>query len=83
MKKSSNIVKAFLVLAMLCVTFTSMAVTKVYAGRSTYLSDMLYTFDGKYLYRGNSTYRSDILYTWDGKYLYCGNSTYMSDILYT
>ena len=41
----------------------------IYKGNSSYSSDILYTWDGRYLYRGNSTYSSDIVFTWDGRYL--------------
>ena len=36
-------------------------------GNSTYSSDVLYTWDGRYLYQGISTYSSDILLTIDGR----------------
>ena len=46
-------------------------------------SDILYTWDGKYLYKGRFTNTSDILYTFDGKHLYRGRFTNTSDILLT
>lgn len=60
-----------------------MAQSRFYKGNSTYSSDILYSFDGKYIYNGRSTYSSDILYTYDGKYIYNGRSNYSSDILYS
>ena len=57
--------------------------TKIYRGNSTYVGNVVYTWDGKHLYQGNSTYMGNILYTWDGKHLYQGNSTYMGNIIYT
>ena len=59
------------------------AQSKMYRGNSTYISDILCTYDGKYLYNGNSTYSSDIVLTYDGRHVYDGRSTYSSDILYT
>ena len=64
-------------------TIMAQGSTHLYRGRSSYSSDILYTWDGRYIYRGRSTYSSDILCTYDGRYLYRGNSTYSSDILYT
>ncbi len=55
----------------------------VFKGNSTFTSNILYTWDGKYLYKGNSTFTSNILYTWDVKHLYKGNSTFTSNILFT
>ena len=55
----------------------------VYAGRSTYSSDIICTYDGKYLYAGRSTYSSDIVCTFDGRSLCEGRSTYSSDIVCT
>lgn len=75
--------KKLLSLLLLMISVTVMAQSRLHKGNSTYTSDILYTWDGKYLYKGNSTYASDILYTWDGKCLYKGRSTYMSDILFT
>lgn len=46
-------------------TIMAQGSTHLYRGRSSYSSDILYTWDGRYLYRGNSTYSSDILYTTD------------------
>ena len=37
----------------------------IYEGNSSYMGDILYSYDGKYLYRGNSSYVGDILYTTD------------------
>ena len=37
-----------------------MAQSRFYKGNSTYSSDILYSFDGKYIYNGRSTYSSDI-----------------------
>ncbi len=59
------------------------AAMHIYRGNSTYTSDILYTWDGRYLYRGNSTYTSDILCTITNGHLYRGRSTYTSDILLT
>lgn len=76
-----------LVLILLIVALAPMccmaAAMHIYRGNSTYTSDILYTWDGRYLYRGNSTYSSDILCTYDGRYVYEGRSTYTSDILLT
>lgn len=59
--------KRTLLLALLLVPLLAVAQSRIYKGSSTYSSDILYTFDGKYLYRGSSTYRSDILYTVSGR----------------
>ena len=60
-----------------------LAETNIYKGRFTNTSDILYTWDGKYLYKGRFTNTSDILYTFDGKHLYRGRFTNTSDILLT
>ena len=75
--------KRALFLALLIVPLLAVAQSRIYKGCSTYSSDILYTYDGKYLYCGNCTYGSDALYTFDGKHIYRGNSTYGSDALYT
>ena len=75
--------RRLLLLVLLLAPFYVEAQSHMYRGGSTYTSNILYTFDGKYLYRGNSTYSSDIIYTFDGQRVYRGNSTYSSDILYT
>ena len=74
---------SFLLFLFLLVSSMAHAVTYVYKGRSTYSSDILFTWDGKYLYAGRSTYSSDVILTFDGKYIYAGRSTYSSDILGT
>ena len=58
--------KRVLILALLIVPLLAVAQSRIYKGSSTYSSDILLTFDGKYIYRGNSTYRSNILYTVSG-----------------
>ena len=70
---------AFIIIA----SMSMLAQTKIYRGNSTYSSDILYSWDGRYLYRGNSSYTSDIIATWDGRFLYRGRSNYSSDTLYT
>ena len=74
---------SFLLFLFLLASSMAHAVTYVYKGRSTYSSDILFTWDGKYLYAGRSTYSSDVILTFDGKYIYAGRSTYSSDILGT
>ena len=59
------------------------AVTKIYRGNSSYVGDILYTWDGKHFYQGNTTYVGSILYTIGGKKLYKGNSTYVGDVAFT
>ena len=78
MKKISTL----LFLLLFCSSFAS-AVTYIYKGKSTYSSDILFTWDGKYLYNGKSTYSSDVILTFDGSYIYNGKSTYSSDIVCT
>ena len=73
----------FLLIAIIVISIHAQAVSHLYRGNSTYTSDIIATWDGRYLYKGNSTYSSDILLTYDGKYLYAGRSTYSSDILGT
>ena len=46
-------------------------------------SDIIATWDGRFLYRGRSNYSSDTLYTFDGKYIYQGRSNYTSDTVAT
>ena len=75
--------RTILILLFSFVSTLIMAQTHFYKGNSSYSSDILYTWDGKYIYRGKSTYSSDILYTYDGKHVYRGRSSYSSDILYT
>ena len=58
-----------MILAMLAIVATINA-TKIYHGNSTYVGNVVYTWDGKHLYQGNTTYVGNILYTWDGKHLY-------------
>jgi hypothetical protein len=78
----SNTMKKILTLFLALSAFgIAHAVTYVYNGRSTYSSDILFTWDGKHLYQGRSTYSSDIILTFDGRNIYAGNSTYSSDIL--
>ena len=76
-----------LVLILLIVALAPMccmaAAMHIYRGNSTYTSDILFTWDGRYLYVGNSTYTSDILCTITNGHLYRGRSTYTSDILLT
>ena len=72
-----------MLVAIIAMATQSHAVSHLYRGNSTYTSDIIATWDGRYLYRGNSTYSSDILLTYDGKYLYAGRSSYNSDIMGT
>lgn len=69
--------------------------TKIYLGNT---SNIVATWDGKYLYEGNSTYKSSIIYkiennniyttnnkivaTFDNNKLYIGTSKYRSSIIY-
>lgn len=59
--------KRLLTLLLTLIPAFVMAQSHLYSGRSTYSSDILYTFDGKHLYKGNSTYSSNILYTVSGR----------------
>ena len=43
--------------------------TQIYKGRSNSNSDIINTFDGKYLYKGRSKSSSDILKTTEGNIL--------------
>lgn len=63
-----KIMRKLLTVILLTLTTFAMGQAKYFKGNSTYTSDILYTWDGKYLYKGNSTYSSDILLTWDGKF---------------
>ena len=72
-----------LLLAVVALTMQVEALTHIYRGRSTYTSDIIATWDGKYIYQGRSTYMSDIIATVTGQHVYQGRSTYSSDILYT
>ena len=74
---------SFLLFLFLLASSMAHAVTYVYKGRSTYSSDILFTWDGKHIYRGGYTNYSDILFTYDGKHLYRGKYTNYSDILLT
>ena len=75
--------KKLLTILFVLLPMIAAAQSRLYRGNSTYSSDILCTYDGKYLYNGNSTYSSDIVLTYDGRYVYDGRSTYSSDILYT
>ena len=55
--------RSILIIVLLLLTSTLMAQTRCYHGRSTYQSDILYTWDGQHVYQGRSTYQSDILYS--------------------
>ena len=79
----TNTTEVVALVAMIAVTIQAQAASHIYRGNSTYTSDIIATWDGRYLYKGNSTYNSDILLTYDGKYLYAGRSTYISDIMGT
>ena len=54
--------------------------THIYSGNSTYHSDIIATWDGKYVYYGSSMYSSDIIATVMNGKVYRGRSTYSSDI---
>ena len=83
-KNQTDMKKLFATLLILvCYSSLASAVSYIYNGRSTYSSDILFTWDGKYLYNGRSTYSSDIILTFDGKYIYKGRSSYSSDIIAT
>ena len=69
--------------AIIAAVSISAQVTKIYKGNSSYVGDIIYTWDGKHLYQGNTTYVGNMLYTIGGKKLYKGNSTYVGDIAFT
>lgn len=73
--------KRLLLLITLLLTFTAISAhTKIYSGPYTYISKVLYSWDGKHLYQGAYTYPSKILYTWDGKHIYQGAYPYSVSI---
>ena len=72
-----------LLVAMIAMAMQAQAASHIYRGNSTYTSNIIATWDGKYIYEGRSTYISDIMNTVTGKHVYRGRSTYNSDILYT
>ena len=57
--------RLYMILAMLAIVATVNA-TKIYRGNSTYVGNVVYTWDGKHLYQGNTTYVGNITYTTDG-----------------
>ena len=82
--KPIDMKKNLLVLVtLLAISLSTAAQSRLYRGNSTYSSDIVLTFDGKYVYSGKSSYSSDIILTFDGKYIYSGKSTYSSDAIAT
>ena len=55
----------------------------MYEGRSSLLSDILWTMRDGSLYKGRSTFRSDILATLRDNKLYRGTSSFRSDLILT
>lgn len=81
--KNTDYMKRLFFLLAITLPLLATAQSRIYKGNSTYSSDVILTFDGKYIYNGKSTYSSDAIATFDGKYIYKGRSTYSSDVMFT
>ncbi len=65
--------KVFLLATLLIIAAGDIAAQHICRGNSTFYSNIVYTYDDRYIYSGSQPYYSNIVYTYDDRYIYSGS----------